>query len=208
MGEHVGFWAERILPRLVDRALSTDEVNARRKLACQGLQGRVLEIGFGSGLNLRYYPTAVTEVLAVEPSDLAWQLAQPRIQGLAASGPAGRAEWRAARPGGQLGRHRAVDLHALHHSRCPGRAARDPAGAPAGRSAALRGARPGAGAVGATLAAPDPPLHSRLAGGCHLDRPIDRLIVDAGFTLTDLDREYGTGPKVSSYTYRGRAERP
>ena len=67
----MGLWGERILPRLVDRALSTDEVNARRELACQGLRGRVLEVGFGSGLNLRYYPEAVTEVLAVEPSDLA-----------------------------------------------------------------------------------------------------------------------------------------
>jgi hypothetical protein len=49
------------------------------------------------------------------------------------------------------------------------------------------------------------PLHSRLAGGCHLDRPIDRLIIDAGFTLLDLDREYGTGPRWFSYIYRGRA---
>jgi hypothetical protein len=65
----MGFWGERILPRMVDRALSTDEVNTRRQLACQGLKGRVLDIGFGYGLNLCYYPEAVTEVLAVEPLD-------------------------------------------------------------------------------------------------------------------------------------------
>ena len=51
---------------------------------CAGLQGRVLELGFGSGLNARYYPRAVTEVLAVEPSDLAWQLAQPRLRATSA----------------------------------------------------------------------------------------------------------------------------
>ena len=49
------------------------------------------------------------------------------------------------------------------------------------------------------------PMHSRLAGGCQLDRPIDQLILDAGFTLTEIDREYGTGPRMLSYIYRGRA---
>ena len=53
------------------------------------------------------------------------------------------------------------------------------------------------------------PLHSRLAGGCHLDRPIDQLIVDAGFTL-DRAGPASTAPGRDwfSYTYRGRAERP
>jgi hypothetical protein len=48
-------------------------------------------------------------------------------------------------------------------------------------------------------------VHSRLAGGCHLDRRIDDLILDAGFELTEIERGYGTGPKWSSFIYRGRA---
>jgi hypothetical protein len=62
--------------------------------------------------------------------------------------------------------------------------------------------------VDRALATPEVRLHSihgRLAGGCHLDRPIDRLITDAGFVLTDLNRGYGTGLRLTGYTYRGRA---
>ena len=204
----MGLWGERILPRLVDRALSTDEVNARRKLACQGLQGRVLEIGFGSGLNLPYYPAAVTEVLAVEPSDLAWQLAQPRVEGLAT--PVRRAGLQGERL--DLA-DSSVDTALSTYTLCT---------IPDVRAALLeirRVLRPGGRLHFVEHGrAPEAsvqrwqhrihPLHCRLAGGCHLDRPIDRLIVDAGFTLTDVDREYGSGPRLSSYTYRGRAERP
>jgi protein-L-isoaspartate O-methyltransferase len=100
----MGLWRDRILPRLVDRALATPEVNARREMVCQGLQGRVLEIGFGSGLNVRYYPETVTEVLAVEPSELAWRLAQPRIQRVAA--PVRRAGLNGERL--ELGRTRSI----------------------------------------------------------------------------------------------------
>ena len=72
----MGLWGERVLPRIVDRALRTPEVNARRALTLAGLSGPVLEIGFGSGLNLRHYPKAVERVLAVEPSDLAAVIAR------------------------------------------------------------------------------------------------------------------------------------
>ena len=82
----MGLWGNHVLPRLVDRALDTPEVNARRALVCAGLRGRVLEIGFGSGLNVAHYPEPVTEVLAVEPSDLAWRIAQPRIAESGADG--------------------------------------------------------------------------------------------------------------------------
>ena len=62
----------------MDRVLRTPEVNVRRAKVCQGLHGRVLEIGFGTGLNLRHYPAEVTEILVVEPSKAAMRLAEPR----------------------------------------------------------------------------------------------------------------------------------
>jgi hypothetical protein len=62
----------------MDRVLRTPEVNARRARLCHGLHGRVLEIGFGTGLNLRFYPADMTEILVVEPSASAMQLAEPR----------------------------------------------------------------------------------------------------------------------------------
>ena len=201
----MGLWRDRILPRLVDRALATPEVNARRELACQGLQGRVLEIGFGSGLNVRYYPETVTEVLAVEPSELAWRLAQPRIRRLAA--PVRRAGLNGERL--EL-EENSVDTALSTYTLCT------IPDLQAALHEVRRALRPGGRLhfVEHGLA-PDASvqrwqrrlhgIHGRLAGGCHLDRPIDRLIVDAGFTLAEIDREYGTGPRWSSYIYRGRA---
>ncbi|MFC6343301.1 class I SAM-dependent methyltransferase, partial [Nocardioides hankookensis] len=49
-----------------------------RAAACSGLEGRVLEIGFGSGLNVSLYPAGVTSVDAVEPSEVGWELSAAR----------------------------------------------------------------------------------------------------------------------------------
>ena len=53
-------WDERVVPRLTDLSLRGHEVGEMRAVACAGLTGRVLEIGFGSGLNVRWYPPEVT----------------------------------------------------------------------------------------------------------------------------------------------------
>src|SRR5205814_1013868 len=47
-----------------------------------------------------------------------------------------------------------------------------------------------------------------LGGGCNLNRPIARLITDAGFEIETLDKYYIKGPKVTAYLYRGIARRP
>ena len=51
------------------------------------------------------------------------------------------------------------------------------------------------------------PVHSRVAGGCHLDRAIDNLITNAGLIIGELETGYGDGPRPFSYLYRGRARR-
>ena len=56
----MGFWTDHVVPRIADRALSAPEVGRWRSIACAGLDGRVLEIGFGSGLNIPLYRGAVT----------------------------------------------------------------------------------------------------------------------------------------------------
>jgi hypothetical protein len=75
----VSFYGDTVLPRLQDKAMNRQGIRDVRARVCAGLTGRVLEIGFGTGLNVRYYPTEVTTVLAVEPSRACMRIAAPRI---------------------------------------------------------------------------------------------------------------------------------
>ena len=191
----------------MDRVLNTPTVNARRATVCQGLHGRVLEIGFGTGLNLDYYPADVTEILVVEPSESAMRLAQPREAG--ATAPVeriGRDGARLTLPDGSVdcvlstytlctipAVEAALDeiyrvlkpegaLHFLEHGRAPTESVRR-------WQRRLH------------------PVHTRLVGGCHMDRPIDDLITHAGLMIRELETGYGDGPRPFSYLYRGRALR-
>jgi ubiquinone/menaquinone biosynthesis C-methylase UbiE len=49
------------------------------------------------------------------------------------------------------------------------------------------------------------PLQRRWAGGCHLNRPIDRLVEAGGFELASLETFYARGPRVMAYVYEGVA---
>ena len=75
----MSLWEERVLPRLTDKLLGNREVRKLRKRAVDGLSGTVVEIGFGSGLNVPLYPPEVDKVYAIEPSELAKQLAGERV---------------------------------------------------------------------------------------------------------------------------------
>ena len=77
----MGVWANRVVPRLTDAALGNEDIGELREAACLGLHGRVLEIGFGSGLNLPHFPPEVESVSAVEPSDVGWGLSRRRRAG-------------------------------------------------------------------------------------------------------------------------------
>jgi SAM-dependent methyltransferase len=75
----MGLYGDHVLPRIINVACGMAPGNPLRERVCAGLAGDVVEIGFGSGLNVPFYPDAVTRVAAVEPADLGWKLAAKRI---------------------------------------------------------------------------------------------------------------------------------
>src|SRR5438552_12502113 len=75
----MGFYREQMLPRFQDKAMARKSTRPVRARVCEGLQGTVVEVGFGTGLNARYYPSEVTKAVAIEPSPVCMRIAGPRI---------------------------------------------------------------------------------------------------------------------------------
>jgi ubiquinone/menaquinone biosynthesis C-methylase UbiE len=205
----MGFYAEQVVPRIIDKACGTKTAEPLRRRVCGGLVGDVVEIGFGSGHNVPFYPAAVTRVTAVEPSDVGWKLAAERVK--AATVPVRRSgldgqslpfadgSFDAALSTWTLCTIPDVDvalrevrrvlkpggtLHFLEHGLAPDASVR-------------RWQR--------RLE----PVQYRLAGGCHLTRPIVDLLTAAGFTLGELDVFYEQGaPKFAAADSLGTAVSP
>ena len=76
----MGIYRTRVLPRIMNMAMSSDENREIRARVCNGLEGTVVEIGFGSGLNVPYYPAEVHTVHAVEPLERSFAIAKERIE--------------------------------------------------------------------------------------------------------------------------------
>lgn len=206
----MGWWSERVVPRAVHRSLDNPVVEGHRERVCAGLSGEVLEIGFGSGLNLPHLPPAVRSLVAVEPSEVAWELAREAIA--ASRVPVHRGGLDAEAIGLPAA---SVDGILVTFSLCtipdPARALRE----------AVRVLRPG-GALHFLEhgAAPEQlvlswqhrlePLQRRIAGGCRLTRSAPALVTRSGLRLVEVESWYLPGPKVShpwSYLSLGRAER-
>ena len=199
------WYRDELLPRVIDRACGVGAMGDRRGEATQGLTGTVVEIGFGSGLNVPLYPAEVIRVHAIEPSEVAWELASRRIASShaaiertgidAAALPLDDASCDAALCTFSLCTIPEVEA-ALQELR---RVLR-----PGGRFHFLEHA-----------AAPDrrvahwqrrlDRLQQRMCDGCHLTRSPVRLVQAAGFTLQEVEARYG-GPRTPwTWLVSGRA---
>ena len=76
----MGFYEEQILPRGINWTLCWPRFSKLRQQYLKDVGGRVLEVGFGSGLNLPYYTSRVTHLYALDPSQLGRRLAEKRIR--------------------------------------------------------------------------------------------------------------------------------
>ncbi len=75
-----GLWERQLLPRLLDVGMRGGMLRELRAHTVPAARGRVLEIGFGGGLNLPFYGPAVSEVLALEPNEVARRIARRRAE--------------------------------------------------------------------------------------------------------------------------------
>lgn len=201
----MGFYGEQIVPRVTDLMLGNREFARLRRETCEGLHGDVVEIGFGSGLNLHWLPAEVTGLWAVEPSATARKIATKRIDaspvelheagldGERIDAPDDRFDGALSTmtlctipdPSVALAEIRRVlkpggEFHFCEHGHAPDT-----------RVAARQDRWNG--------------VQNHIAGGCNLNRDISGLLTDAGFEIESLRNFYLKGPKAWGYMYLGRA---
>ncbi|WP_067564954.1 class I SAM-dependent methyltransferase [Nocardia acidivorans] len=202
----MGIYENHVLPRIVDLSCGSAMLDPVREQTCEGLHGRVVEIGFGSGRNVPFYPGAVASVTAVEPVDTGWHMAGKRLA--AAKVPVERS----GLDGQSLPfADNSFDSALSTWTLCT---------IPDARAALAELRR--VLVPGGTFhfvehgLAPDAgvqkwqqrlnPMQRTLFGGCHLNRDIRAMIENAGFEIREVDRFYESRtPKFLGALSRGVA---
>ena len=203
----MGFYAQYVLPRLIDLAMRNKEAARLRADWIPRARGEVLEIGIGSGLNLPFYSPEVQRVYGVDPSVELQRMARKRVAPgrLPVEFLSQSAEEPLPLPSAS------VDTVVVTWTICSipnveqalqqmKRVLK-----PSGRLIFLEHGR-----------SPDPsvvawqdrltPIWKRFTGGCHLNRKMDELITAAGFQIAELKTCYLSGPRPMSYIYQGFAQ--
>jgi ubiquinone/menaquinone biosynthesis C-methylase UbiE len=201
----MGFYEEWILPALIDLSMRNKRLRPYRERVAGGAEGRVLDVGVGSGLNLPFYARQAQEVFGLDPSPRLLERARRNMR--RADVPVRLLEGSAERiPLAD----RSMDTIVMTWTGCS---------IPEVRTALIEMRR--VLKVGGRLLfvehgrAPEPgvarwqdridPFWVRFSGGCHLNRKIDDLLSDAGFRVDRLETGYIPGPRIMTFLYEGAA---
>jgi ubiquinone/menaquinone biosynthesis C-methylase UbiE len=199
----MGYYQDRILPHLLNLAMRNKHLVPYRKRTLALAYGRVLEIGIGSGQNLFFYSERVTELLGLDPHPKLLEMAYAKPSALKPNLVEGSAETLPLKD-------KSVDTVVTTWALC----------SIPNVAAALEEARRVVKPNGQFLFVEHglstdesggrwqhrlTPVWKRLAGGCHLDRPISELVGKAGFEITQMATSYIKGPKPMTFTYEGTA---
>jgi ubiquinone/menaquinone biosynthesis C-methylase UbiE len=203
----MGIYAKHILPRLLDLAMRNNETARLRAAWIPQARGVVLEIGIGSGLNLPFYSSEVHRIYGVDPSVELQRMARQR-----ATTGRGKVEFLTQSAEEPLPLASAtIDTVVVTWTVC---SIPNAAKALQEMKRVLKGS--GRLIFVEHGRAPDPavaawqdrltPVWKRITGGCHLNRRIDELVMEAGFQISDLKTCYVAGPRPMTYTYQGVAQ--
>jgi ubiquinone/menaquinone biosynthesis C-methylase UbiE len=201
----MSFYQRYVVPRLTHLAMRQKQLLPLRQRVIGAAEGRVLEIGIGSGLNFPFYGATVISVIGLEPSPELLRMARPRASNAAATVALLDASAEAIPLDSA-----SIDTVVTTWTLCTIPDAQR----------ALTEMRRVLKPAGALLfvehgRAPEPgvarwqdrldPLWSRLAGGCHLNRKMDDLIGGNGFRIEAMENLRLPGPRTHTFLYQGRA---
>jgi len=202
----MGFYNKHILPKVVHLTCSMKPNMHQRSKVVPLVQGVVLEVGIGSGLNLPYYDAShITKVFGLDPSPEMTQIAAK-----AASAAPFDVEF-IGLPGEEIPLdNTSVDTVLMTYTLC---SIPDTQAALQQMSRVLK---PGGKLIFCEHgAAPDPgvrrwqdrldPVWGRFGGGCHLNRVIPDLIEQGGFRIGHMQAKYIPGWRPASFNYWGEA---
>jgi ubiquinone/menaquinone biosynthesis C-methylase UbiE len=183
----MGVYADQVLPRIQDKVMDRKVARPIRSRVCSGLHGDVVEIGFGSGLNVAYYPAEIGGVWAVEPSLVCMGLARKRIDAssveVAAAGLDGQdLDLPSERFDAALSTWTLCTIPDVDRALSEVRRVLKPGGS---FHFVEHGRAPDRDVV--RWQKRIEPFNKRFAGGCHLTRRIVELVTDAGFVVEQLD---------------------